>query len=77
MFEFIATYWWVWLIMFFASVVFVGYSHYKARQRKDFIVTGSVVGCLVVFFQCIGAFSAILTILGAILKLVAWKVTNG
>ena len=76
MLEFISQYWFVWVVLFVGSAIFVGYSHYKARQRKDFIATGSVIGCIVAGFSCIGAVSAILSIIAAVLKLIVWGVVG-
>lgn len=75
--EIIAAYWWVWVLMFIVSAAFVGYSHWKARQQKNFVLTGTMIGCLAAIFSSIGAISAVLSIIAAVLKIIAWKITGG
>lgn len=75
--EFIANYWYVWATIFAASAGVIGYFRWKARQQKNFIVTGTaLVGCLIAGFQALGAISAILTIIALIFKLIVWKVVG-
>lgn len=75
--EFITTYWFVWALIFIISSGAIGYLEWRARQRKQFVLIGSaLIGFLIVFFQFIGAISAILTIIAMILKLIVWKVID-
>ncbi len=78
MLEFIGEFWWVWIVAFAGSALFLGYSRYRASQQKDFIfIGGAAIGCLIIFFQIFGAISAILSIIGATLRILAWKITGG
>ena len=77
MLEFISEFWWVWVFTFLVCAYFVGYSKWKARQQKDFVVTGSaLIGCLLAFFSAIGAISAILSIIACVMKLLVWIVID-
>ena len=77
MLDFIVDHWYLWTILFVVCLGVVGYSHWKARQQKDFVVTGlTLLGCLVAGFQMIGIISAVLTIISLLLKLFVWKVTK-
>ena len=76
MINFISDYWYIWLIVSLASLSGVIYVEWKQRQSKQFIATGTVIGCIIAFFQALGAISAILTIISLILRLIVWKITS-
>jgi len=76
MMEFISSLWWLWALIFLGSAGFVGYNKWKVSQQKDFIVTGSLLGCLTAAFTALGAISAILTIISCIFRLIVWKVVG-
>ena len=74
MIEAISALWWLWILILVGCAFFVGYSKWKASQQKDFIVTGSLIGCLTAAFTALGAISAILTIISCVFRLITWKI---
>lgn len=77
MIEFIINYWYVWLTIFLISIGSIIFLEWKHRNSKKFVVTGmAMIGCIVAFFQALGAISAILTIISLLLRLLVWKITK-
>ncbi len=76
MIEFISNYWAVWLVISVISLGIAVFCEWKRRQSKEFITGVALIGCVVAFFQALGAISAILTIISLILRLIVWKITK-
>jgi len=77
MIEILVNYWYIWLIICSISIGTIFFVEWKQKQSKNFIITGTAaIGCLIAFFQALGAISAILTIISLLLRLVVWKITK-
>lgn len=80
MLQFIADYWWVWLIGVVLFTVPAIVLHIRRKQREkqlqaQFVVTATLaIGCILFLFNIAGILSAVLSIISGIFQVFLWIV---
>lgn len=71
MVNFIADFWYVWVLVCVLSLGYYLYERYRRRNEVEaqFIVTGTLIGCLMVIFYGAGILSFLFTIIATLKKL--------
>jgi len=78
----IAEYWWVWLICVavFTIPAIVLYIRRKQRERQlqaQFVVTGTLaIGCILFLFNIVGIIAAIMSIISGVIHVFLWFVNR-